>query len=114
MRLCLTLDATLVCKHELGIVGLVATQQLVTVAQRPVLVERDPEGRPISGCPMYGVAIKPCTHTLPVELGYSSLVRVQGRRLCLDTVTGLTDGTPPGAVKYLVRAPGQTFVAEKP
>ena len=29
-----------------------------------------------------------------------------------DTVTGLTDGTPPGGVKYHVREPGQDFVAE--
>jgi hypothetical protein len=114
MRFCLTLDAKLVCKHELGIVGIIATQQLVTIAHRPVLVERDPESRPIGGCPMYGVAIKPCTSTLPVEVGYSTLVKIQSRRVCLDTVTGLTDGTPPGTVKYLVRAPGQALVAEKP
>jgi hypothetical protein len=114
MRYALTLDAKLVCKHELGVVGLVATQSLVTVAGRPFLVEQDPVSRPISGCPMYGVAIKPCTCTLPVEAGYSGLVRIQGRRLCLDTVTGLTDGTPPGTVKYLVRAPGQILVGETP
>jgi hypothetical protein len=113
MSFCLTLDAKVVCRHELGVVGLIATQKLVTVKHRPLLVESDPESRPISGCPMYGVAIKPCTNTLAVQMGYSSLVRIQGRRLCLDKVTGLTDGTPPGTVKYEVRAAGQGLLSQR-
>ncbi len=110
--LLLTEDATLVCKHELGIVQIVATQDLVTVEGRRVLVETDPEGRPIKGCPNIGVGIKPCTTTLRVREGYSGWLRIQGRRICLDTVTGLTDGTPPGVVEYKVRSAGQEFVAE--
>jgi hypothetical protein len=108
----LTEDAVLVCGHELGIVGITATQNLVTIAQRRVLVAADPESRPIVGCPNVGPTIKPCTSTLPVQQGYSSLIRIEGRRVCLDEVTGLTDGTPPGTVKYHVRAPGQSLVAE--
>jgi hypothetical protein len=30
--------------------------------------------------------------------------------VCLDAVTGLTDGTPPGIVKYKVRNAGQRLV----
>jgi hypothetical protein len=56
------------------------------------------------------ITIKPCTATLVAEAGYSSFVRISGRRVCLDSVTGLTDGTPPGVVKYLVRDPGQHLV----
>lgn len=108
----LTEDAVLNCAHELGIVAIVATQSLVTVAHRRILVEKDPEQRPIAGCPMYGPAVKPCTNTLLVQEGYSNLVRIDGRRVCLDTVTGLTDGTPPGTVKYTVRSPGQSLVRE--
>ncbi len=108
----LTQDAVLVCAHELGIVGIVATQNLVTVARRSVLVETDPEQRPIAGCPNVGPAIKPCTSTLAVQAGYSDFIRIEGRRVCLDTVTGLTDGTPPGIVKYKVRSPGQDLVSE--
>jgi hypothetical protein len=111
MRL-LTEDAKLVCKHELGVVGIVPTQTLVTIQGRKVLVESDPEGRPIGGCPNYGPMIKPCTSTLMVQEGYSAWLRIARRRVCLDTVTGLTDGTPPGTVKYLVREPGQQFVAD--
>jgi hypothetical protein len=112
MRL-LTVDALMVCAHELGRVGLVASQSWVTVEGRPLLVRADPEGRPIAACPNIGPTIKPCTTTLAVQTGYSTLLRVDGRAVCLDTVTGLTDGTPPGIVKYKVNAPGQTLVTEQ-
>lgn len=108
----LTLDAKLVCKHELGSVGLAATQQYVTVANRPVLVEPNPENRPIANCPNININIKPCQHTLVVNTGYSAFIRIDGKRVCLDTVVGLTDGTPPGVVQYKVNDPGQTLVAE--
>lgn len=108
----LTEDAVLVCNHELGKVEITPTQTLVTIERRAVLVEINPEGRPIKMCPNIGVTIKPCTATLVVREGYSDLLRIDGKRICLDTVTGLTDGTPPGTVRYKVRAPGQLFVAE--
>jgi hypothetical protein len=82
----------------------------VTVQGRPVLVRADPEGRPIAGCPNIGPTIKPCTTTLAVQKGYSDFIRIDGRPVCLDSVTGLTDGTPPGVVKYKVNVPGQTWV----
>jgi hypothetical protein len=110
--LLLTEDAVLVCAHELGIVSIAATQDLVTVEGRRLLVEANPEGRPIAGCPNYGPAIKPCTTTLRVQKGYSDLVRIDGRRVCLSSVTGITDGTPPGTVQYKVRSVGQSFVEE--
>lgn len=108
----LTEDAILTCKHELGIVGIVGTQNLVTISGRKALVEKDPESRPIAACPNVGATIKPCLLTLPVQTGYSSWIRVDGSRVCLDTVTGLTDGTPPGVVKYQVRSAGQALVSE--
>ena len=108
----LTEDATLVCKHELGIVGIRRSQDLVRIEGRAVLVRRDPEGRPIVGCPNVGATIKPCTNTLKVRVGYSDLIRIEDRPVCLDTVVGLTDGTPPGVVEYKVRSPGQDLVEE--
>ena len=110
--LLLTEDAVLTCKHELGIVGIVGTQNLLTIGGRTVLVESDPEGRPIAGCPNVGATIKPCLVTLKAQAGYSDWIRAEGRRVCLDTITGLTDGTPPGVVKYQVRSPGQSLVTE--
>ncbi|NTX03426.1 hypothetical protein HUA74_34315 [Myxococcus sp. CA051A] len=112
MRL-LTVDALVVCAHELGRVGLVNSQPWVTVERRPLLVRADPEGRPIGGCPNIGPTIKPCTTTLKVQQGYSTLVTIDGKPVCLDTLTGLTDGTPPGIVKYKVNAPGQMLVTEE-
>jgi len=106
----LTEDAKVVCQHELGIVQNVPTQNWLTIGQRRVLVEIDPEGKTIKGCPNMGVGIRPCVTTLKVTAGYSEFLRVDGHRICLDTVTGLTDGTPPGLVKYKVNNAGQQFV----
>lgn len=111
--LVLTELAKLVCRHELGVVNIDPIQALVTVEKKRVLVEPDPEGRPIAGCPMYGVLVKPCTHTLKVTEGYSALVRIEGRSMCLDTVSGFTDGTPPGVVRYKVNFAGQDFLSEQ-
>lgn len=110
--LVLTEDAGLYCKHS-GKVSIRATQALVMVEGRCVLVEPDPVGRPISLCPNV-VPFKPCLTTLLVQKGYSEFIRVEDRRLCLDTVTGFTDGTPPGVVMYEVRSAGQGFVSEMP
>jgi hypothetical protein len=102
----------LVCNHILGTVANKPSQVLVTISGRKVLVENDPEGRTISLCPNVGATIKPCQLTLQVHVGYSDWIRIDGRRICLDSVDGLTDGTPPGTVHYQVRAPGQDFVSE--
>lgn len=109
----LTEDAVLVCDHENGIVAIAASQAWLTIAGRAVLVDSDPEGRPIAGCPNTGAMIKPCTSTLKVKKGYSDFIRVDGKAVCLDTVTGLTDGTPPGVVDYKVRRPGQDWVDQQ-
>ena len=109
----MTLDSVVVCTHKLGHVDLAASQKFVTVEGRPVLVATDPENREISGCPNTGPAMKPCTLTLRVQRGYSPFLKIEGHRICLDTVRGFTDGTPPGAVEYVVRSPGQNFVSEK-
>ena len=109
----LTEDAKLVCKHERGIVDIAPTQAFVTIRGRRVLVETNPEGRAIRGCPFYGPAVKPCTTTLKTDAGFSDWVRIGGHRVCLETVTGFTDGMPPGTVRYVVREPGQALVEER-
>lgn len=102
-------EAILRCGHD-GKVENVPSQEWVRVKGSPVLVDNDPQGRDISMCPNIGINIKPCNKTLPVTKGYSTFVRIGGKAVCLDTVEGFTDGTPPGAVKYNVRRPGQTLV----
>lgn len=109
----LTENADLRCAHALGKVSVHASQGWVRIEGRRVLVERDPELCAISGCPNYGPTIKPCTTTLAVRTGYSAFVRIDGHRICLDTVVGLTDGTPPGTVQYQVRSSGQHCVRQR-
>ena len=108
--LILTEDATIKCTHG-GKVNIEVSQDLVRVHGRHVVVENDPEGRSISRCPNYGLTIRPCLNTLPVKAGYSELLRIEGKRICLDSIRGLTDGTPPGVVEYEVRSAGQEFVS---
>ena len=109
--LVITEDAGVFCKHGPGKAANRPSQALVTIEGRKVLVEPDPVGCPIAGCPSV-VPFKPCLTTLAVQKGYSDFIRVENRRLCLDTVTGFTDGTPPGVVMYVVRFAGQKFVSE--
>lgn len=111
--LILTDEALLVCKHEVGRITNKRSQDFVTIGKKPILVENDPEGRTITGCPIYPPMGRPCVTTLKVQTGYSEWMRVGGKRLCLDTITGLTDGTPPGTVLYKVNFAGQEFVSEK-
>lgn len=105
----MTEDATVVCAHQPGNVrGFSPAQKWVTVERRKVLVRPDPVGRPIDGCPNVPPMGRPCLTTLAVTRGYSTLVRIDGRAVCLDTVTGMTDGVAP--VPYRVRNPAQQLV----
>lgn len=105
----ITEDARIACAHDSGIVtGFAPVQSWVTVHGRRVLVEPDPVGRTIAHCTNLPPMGKPCTTTLAVAHGYSTLARVDGKPVCLDTVRGLTDGVAP--VDYTVRAAGQQLV----
>jgi hypothetical protein len=108
----LTEDAILLCAHITGKVNIAPSQTLVRIDGRRVLVATDPEAKSIAGCSNAAPPSKPCLTTLRVEAGYSDLLTIEGRRVCLDTVTGKTDGTPPGTVYYSVRDPGQALVDE--
>jgi hypothetical protein len=109
----LTEDALLHCDHSLGIVQIAPSQDLVRISGRAVLVFPDPVGKPIVGCPNSAIPSHPCLTTLVVSAGYSDLIRIEGRAVCLDKITGWTDGTPPGVVTYTVANPGQDLVDER-
>ncbi len=109
----ITEASRLTCKHDTGKVQNVPSQEWLKIAARRVLVADDPQGCTIDGCLNVGPTIKPCTSTLKVEAGYSDWIRIGGRWLCLDAVTGLTDGTPPGAVKYIVADAAQDWVRQR-
>jgi hypothetical protein len=106
----MTQKAVVPCDHQVGIATMKASQSFVTIDGTPMLRGADPVGCPIGGCPNIGPTIKPCLVTLPMTKGHSGFVTIGGQPVCLETTTGLTDGTPPGMVKYKVRSPAQTFV----
>src|SRR5262245_1036313 len=104
-----TASAVVLCGHD-GRVESVPRQRWVRAGSAPVLVDSDPEGRAITACPNVGPTMKPCAKTLRVAKGYSAWLRVDGNRIVLSNLDGLTDGTLPGTVHYTVRDPGQQFV----
>jgi len=108
----LTDKAKLTCKHITGVVQIFTLQRLVTVENDPVLVHNDPKHKIILGCCNVSPTIKPCSLTLKATEGYSDFIFINNKAVCLDTITGLTDGTAPGTIKYIVRNPGQHFVSE--
>jgi hypothetical protein len=107
----LTEDATLICDHG-GRVSIAATQDYVRIAKRRVLVQPNPENRGIAGCPNSNplVGILSCRTTLEVRQGYSEFVKIGGKPVCLDSVLGYTDGSPPRIANYKVVDPAQIFV----
>ena len=113
-QLWLTEQADVRCTHRLGKAPQSASQNWVTVAGVAVLVGSDPVGRSIGGCPNIGASIKPCTNTLAMKAGESSFVRIDGRPVIRADLTGYTDGTPPGLVRYEVLSPAQQLVGEAP
>ena len=110
----LTEKAVLLCTHQSGRVQILSPRQsLVRIDGQRVLVRDDPERKVITGCSNVGPTIKPCSLTLKVSAGYSDLVRIDGQSICLDPITGNTDGTPPTAIQYIVHDPGQKLVEEE-
>jgi hypothetical protein len=105
----LTEDNRFVCDHG-GHLTVRATRHFVTIAGRAVLVDDDPENQTIFLCPNWELPMKPCGKTLKVDRGYSAFIRVDGRAVCLDILTGLTNGTLPETVHYHVADHGQQFV----
>ena len=107
----LTEDARLRCDHG-GHVSVAATQDLVRIEKRRALVHPDPEARPIAACPNANplAGILPCLHTLEAREGYSAFVRIEGERVCLQSILGYTDGSPPRIANYKVADAAQSFV----
>lgn len=105
----ITERALIACGHDGRVVN-VPGQSWVRVSGALVLVDPDPESRKILGCPNAGLTIKPCSETLRVIEGYSPWLAIDGRRIVLSNLDGLTDGTVPGTVHYTVRDPGHEYV----
>lgn len=89
---------------------LVPRQTTVTVQGAPVLRETDLIGAPIVGCAQPPtVSSKPCTTVVSVLPGGSApKVAAGGMPVHVASLSGMTDGVPPGTVS--VMSPGQTTV----
>jgi hypothetical protein len=107
--LAVTEAGRLQCEHHAKLENK-PSQDMVRVSGERVLVASDPEGRRIHGCPNVSPSTRPCITSLRVDTGYSQFVAVDGHAICLSTLEGLTDGTPPGATHYTVADPGQDWV----
>ena len=79
----------------------------MTAAWAAPRVEKKPIGSPIVGCAQPpSIATKPCTLVVSTLPGGSSLkVTAGGRPVHIATLSGITDGVPPGAL--IVSNPGQ-------
>lgn len=109
----ITTASVIKCSHR-GKINNFASQDWVRVetddGMAPVLVDNDPEGRDIDGCPNSGPQIKKCGKTENVRTGYSTWLRIGGNSVVLSNLDGLTNGTPPRMVPYRVTDPKQLFV----
>ena len=107
----LTKSASLKCAHG-GRVDMKASQHWVRVGGDPVLVDDDTVGRPIAACPMATPANPPCSKTVSADsaASFSALVKIDGRGVCLNTATGMTDWSKLAVVPYAVLSPGQDLV----
>lgn len=109
MGFVVTSNARIVCAHG-GQVTLIPKQTTVTIAGAPVLRETDIMGSPIVGCAQPpSVSTKPCTLVASILPGGSApTVSAGGMPVHLDSLSGMTDGVPPGTV--MVVSAGQTTV----
>lgn len=108
----LVAESVVKCAHG-GIVGIKPSQNLVFIEEVPMLVEPDLVDRPISACPHTSGATPPCLVTVSVEEGptYASFVRIEGRRLCKDSLSGKTDWSKLSLVPFNATDARQTLVS---
>jgi hypothetical protein len=108
----ITEKASVVCPHG-GRVHLKASPGWVFVNGAPVMVDSDLEGCTISACPWTGGSLVPCSKTLRVIMGRSPWIKIDGRRVYLKKVKGLTNGAPPpGSFQFKVARSYHSFVQE--
>jgi hypothetical protein len=102
-------SAQIMCIHG-GQLMLAPKQTKVLVGGAPALGIMDVAATPIVGCPQIGLGIKPCTMLISAIPGVSTSpkVMVMGQPALVQTITGLTDGVPPGTV--ICASPGQMTV----
>ena len=109
MATVLTAQASIGCGHG-GSVQLAAGQQKLTAGGAAVLVAGDLTGATVTGCTQLTTSSgnKQCTSVVSVVGGTAAHLKAGGKAALLDTVSGQTDGVPPGSLTVL--SPGQTVL----
>jgi hypothetical protein len=104
-----TANATILCSHG-GRVTLIPGQAQTAAGGGALLCEPDLMGAPIVGCPVApSPGTKPCTTVISTLPGsFSPKVTAGGRPVYLSTLTGMTDGVPPGMISVI--EPGAPLV----
>jgi hypothetical protein len=107
----LTTASTLKCAHG-GTITVTASQQLLTAAGNPALVQADLAAASIAGCTntVTSLSQKPCLKITSLLVGASTTLAVNGQAVLLETAQGLTDAAPPRPVLWQVVTAGQTVL----
>jgi hypothetical protein len=101
-----TANADIRCSHQ-GQVVMAPGQESTVAEGGPVLCFGDLVGWAIQGCTQpASTNSKPCTAVVSVAGGTAPTVTVGGKPVYLSSLTGVTDGVPPGTLT--VFDPGQT------
>ena len=97
-----TTQDTIICTHG-GTVVMTPKQGVVTAGGGAVLRETDLIGAPIVGCTQPpSISSKPCTTVVSTLPGGSTpTVLVGGLPAHLATLSGITDGVPPGTISVV-------------
>lgn len=105
-----TTNARIVCSHG-GQVTLIPKNPTVTAGGAPVVRETDLVGAPIVGCAQApSTNTKPCTMVVSTLPGGSApLVAAGGMPVHIDSLSGVTDGVPPGTISVV--SAGQATVS---
>jgi hypothetical protein len=104
-----TANDTIICSHG-GTVVLTPKQTVVLAQGGAVLRETDLIGAPIVGCAQPPtISSKPCTTVISTLPGSTApTVMVEGLPAHVTTLSGITDGVPPGTISVV--APGAPLV----
>jgi hypothetical protein len=115
MSFALTENSKLVCAHQ-GALQLTASQSKLTVSGAKVLVEGDLPPAAIQNCitpsvpPPAPSVSKPCMNVTSSIGGVAAKMKVQGKGVLLEDITGLTDGIVSNVSpqQWSVQAAGET------
>ncbi len=109
MPLVVNSNARIMCTHG-GQVQLIPKQTTVLAEGAPVMRETDLIGAPILGCTVVPSAgSKPCLTVISTLPGGSNpQVTAVGLPVHIQTLSGITDGVPPGTISVVY--PGQSTV----